>query len=76
MADSTDQKDQKDQQTDAPNDDKETGFWTKLQEVVRGEVKAEFEDRVKNSKPVGTSRTGRKTIPDFLADIMWPGEKS
>lgn len=61
--------------TETGSDDKETGFWDQLKAVVRGEVKAEFEERIKSSKPVGTSRTGRSTIPDFLANLMWPEGK-
>lgn len=59
-----------------PEKDEAEAFWTTHAEKTRGILDAWFEDKKKELRDMGTSRTGgRTTLPGMLANIMFGPEK-
>lgn len=58
------------------DDDREKSFWDKLGKTIDERIEAGFKKEAANrtrNAPSGTSRgTSRRTLPDMIADIMWP----
>lgn len=64
-----------DTSTSGSDDDREKTFWDKLGKTIDDRIEAGFKKhQPQRSQPAtGTSRgTSRRTLPDMIADIMWP----
>lgn len=64
-------------QTTEPTEgeDPEAGFWKKFDERLSAGVGAAIDSKLKEFRETSNSRTGRKTLPGFIADFMFGPEK-
>lgn len=63
-----------DQQQDPPAEEtpaEEKAFWDKLDEKIQTGVGAAIESKLKEFRESSNSRTGRSTLPGFVADFMF-----
>lgn len=63
-------------QGDPPKDEGANAFWGEHEKRTRGILDAWFEDKKKEFREQGTSRTGgRTTLPKIIAEMMFGPEK-
>jgi hypothetical protein len=55
---------------DPPEDERETAYWKKFDERVSSAVDKKLGE-LRDSARQSQQRTGRKTIPGMLADLVW-----
>jgi hypothetical protein len=72
-----DPKTQNDPPADPPAEpDEETTFWAKFDERLKAGVGGAIDEKLKEFRENSNSRTGRKTLPGFIADFMFGQEPS
>lgn len=66
-----DPKQEPESQTAPENDDAEKNFWDKFDSRLEGKLNSWFDNKMKDLKEQGTSRTGgRNTLPKIIAGLM------